>query len=186
MLKAEVLEEQLRSSQVSEQSLRNVISNNRSLSFRIIALPFFTGYTCERCQEQEIGIERLISKETQNLACFRGAGSRVPESDPPADGLLSILFARVSTFMTPEAVPRLGAIWDAATNKVSLRSILCCIVKKLEQNFDGYREIYDRMRMVEPKAEGDILCRFRRVPHGLRVRCSLLSLQGYRPMPQAG
>ena len=59
----------------------------------MIALPFFTGYTCERCKDQEIGIERLIGKETQNLACFRGAGLRVPESDPPGDGLLSIPFA---------------------------------------------------------------------------------------------
>ena len=48
-------EEQARSSLVSRHSFRNVISTNRSLSFRIITLPFFTGYTCERCYEQEIG-----------------------------------------------------------------------------------------------------------------------------------
>ena len=73
--KVEALEEQVRSSPVSKHSFRDVISNNRSLSFPIINLPFFTGYTCERCKEQEISIERLISKETQNFAPgFRGAG----------------------------------------------------------------------------------------------------------------
>ena len=114
--------------------------------FRIIAVPIFTSYTCERCKEQEIGIERLIGKETRNLACFRGACSRVPESDPPGDGLLSSFLRRVSTFMMPEAVSKLGAKWYAATNMGGLGSILRGIVKT--QNFDGYGEIYDRMRMV--------------------------------------
>ena len=68
------------------------------MSFRIITLQFFTGYTCERCKdsakEQEIGIARLGGTETQNLARFCGACSRVPELDPPGDGRLSILFAQ--------------------------------------------------------------------------------------------
>ena len=62
--------------------------------------------------------------------------------------------------MMPEAVSRLGAKWYAATNEGCLASILRCIVKT--QNFDGYGEVYDRMRMVEPKAEEDILCCFTR------------------------
>ena len=114
------MEEQVKSSLVSKHSFRNV-SNN--------CCPFFPSYTCERCIEQKIGIERLIGKETQNIACFRGAGSRVLESDPPGDGLLSILFAQDVHFMTPEAVSRLGAKWYAATNKGGLGSILRGIVK---------------------------------------------------------
>ena len=137
------MEEQVKSSLVSKHSFRNV-SNN--------CCPFFPSYTCERCIEQKIGIERLIGKETQNIACFRGAGSRVLESDPPGDGLLSILFAQDVHFMTPEAVSRLGAKWYAATNKGGLGSILRGIVKT--KKFDGYGEMYDRMR---PKAEKDIL-----------------------------
>ena len=39
--------------------------DNFEMSFRIIALPFLTGYTRERCKEQEIGIERLIGEETE-------------------------------------------------------------------------------------------------------------------------
>ena len=35
------------------------------MSFRIIALPFLTGYTSKRCKEPEIGIERLMGKETE-------------------------------------------------------------------------------------------------------------------------
>ena len=35
------------------------------MSFRIIALPFLTGYTRERCKEPEIEIKRLIGKETE-------------------------------------------------------------------------------------------------------------------------
>ena len=70
------------------------------MSFQIIALfhfekllsVFFTGYACERCKEQDICIEGLIGKETQNLECFYGAGSRFPESDPPGDRRLSNLF----------------------------------------------------------------------------------------------
>ena len=62
--------------------------------------------------------------------------------------------------MTPEAVSRLGAKWYVATNKGCLGSILHGIVKT--QNFDGYGEIYDRMRMVKPNAEEDILRRFTR------------------------
>ena len=42
--------------------------------------PFLTGYTRERCKEQEIGIERLIGKQTGNRVFFRGTPSRVPES----------------------------------------------------------------------------------------------------------
>ena len=76
----------------------------------MMALPFLTGYTSERCKEPEIGIERLISKEIENCACF-----------------CSILLGTVKA-----------------------------------QNIDGYREIYDKMRIVEPKAEDNILRRFMR------------------------
>ena len=59
----------------------NVEMSFRIMKFRIIALPFLTGYTRERCKEPKIGIERLIDKEKENSACFRGTISRVPESD---------------------------------------------------------------------------------------------------------
>ena len=62
--------------------------------------------------------------------------------------------------MTPEAVSRIGDKRYAATNKGALGSILRGIVKA--QNIDGYGEIYDKMRMVEPKAEEEILRRFTR------------------------
>ena len=65
--------------------------DNFEMSFRLtcnvisnlpVFLPFLTGYTRERCKEPEIGIERLIGKETENHAFFRGTPSRGPESEP--------------------------------------------------------------------------------------------------------
>ena len=47
---------------------------------------------------------------------------------------------------------------SAATERSALGSILRGTVKA--QNIDGYGEIYDKMRIVEPKAEDDILRRF--------------------------
>ena len=43
------------------------------------------------CKDHEIRIQKLKGKETQNLGCFRGAGSRVPKSGPQRDGWRSFL-----------------------------------------------------------------------------------------------
>ena len=119
---------------------------------KLIALSFLTSYTSELYNEQEIRIQKLIGKETQfQAACFRGTGSRVPESEPPGDGRLTILFAQDLQYDDPEAASRIGDKLYAATNKEAISSILCCIVKA--QNIHSYGESYDKMRMVEPKAE---------------------------------
>ena len=55
-----------------------------------------------------------------------------------------------SGMITPECVSRIGDHWYAATKRSALDSILRCTVKA--QNIDGYGEIYDKMRIVEPKA----------------------------------
>ena len=67
---------------------------------------------------------------------------------------------RISGMITPECVSRIGDYWYAATKRSTLGSILRGRVKA--QNIDGYDEIYNKMRIVEPKAEDDILCRFMR------------------------
>ena len=130
------------------------------MQFRIIALPFLTGYTRERCKEPEIGIERLIGKETETMP-----SSVVPhrvfqnQTLNEMDGSHAFL-RRISGMITPECVSRIGDHWYAATKRSALGSILRCTVKV--QNIDGYGEIYDKMRIVEPKAEDDILRRFMR------------------------
>ena len=67
---------------------------------------------------------------------------------------------RISGMITPECVSRIGDHWYAATKRSALGSILRGTLKV--QNIDGYGEIYDKMRIVEPKAEDDILRRFMR------------------------
>ena len=67
---------------------------------------------------------------------------------------------RISGMITPECVCRIGDHWYAAIKRSALGSILRGTVKA--QNIDGYREIYDKMRIVEPKAEDNILRRFMR------------------------
>ena len=67
---------------------------------------------------------------------------------------------RISVLLKPEAVSRLGIKWYAATDKGSLASMLCCIVTAT--NFDGYAEIYNKTRAVDPKRENHILRSFSR------------------------
>ena len=62
---------------------------------------------------------------------------------------------RISGMITPECVPRIGDHWYAATKRSVLGNILRGTVKA--QNKNGYGEIYNKMRIVEPKAEDDIL-----------------------------
>ena len=57
---------------------------------------------------------------------------------------------------TPECVSIIGDHLYAATKRRALGSILRGTVKA--QNIDGYCEIYDKMRLANPKAEEDILC----------------------------
>ena len=74
-------------------------------------------------------------------------------------GSHAILY-RTSGMIMPEYMSRIGDHWYAATKRSALGSILRSTVKA--QNIDDYGEIYDKMRIVEPKAEDDILHRFMR------------------------
>ena len=58
---------------------------------------------------------------------------------------------RISGMITPECMSRIGDHLYAATKRRALGSILRGTVKA--QNIDGYCEIYDKMLIVEPKAE---------------------------------
>ena len=62
--------------------------------------------------------------------------------------------------LTPQEVARLGNKWYAATNKGIIASILRGIV--IANNLDGYCEIYDKMRAVEPKQGSAIVHSFTR------------------------
>ena len=128
------------------------------MSFRrIIALPFSQATLASAAKSRKSESRGSSAKKQKTVP-----GSVVPHRVFENQNLNEMggshaFLRRISGMITPECVSRIGDNWYAATKRSALGSILRGTVKV--QNIDGYCEIYDRFRIVEPKAEDDILCR---------------------------
>ena len=67
---------------------------------------------------------------------------------------------KMTLVLTPEIISRLGNKWYSAVNKPFVCGMLRNMV--LNYNYEGYAAIYDKMRAVEPRQEGNIATRFLR------------------------
>ena len=125
------------------------------MSFRrIIALPFSQATLASAAKSRKSESRGSSAKKQKTVP-----GSVVPhrvfenQNLNEMGGSHAILY-RTSGMIMPEYMSRIGDHWYAATKRSALGSILRSTVKA--QNIDDYGEIYDKMQIVEPKAEDDI------------------------------
>ena len=127
------------------------------MKFRIIALRFSQATPASALKSRKSesrGSSCSTAKKQKTVPASVEPHRVVQDQNLNEMGSSHAFLCRISGMTTPKCVSIIGDHLYAATKRSALGSILRGTVKA--QNIDCYSEIYDKMRIVEPKAEDDM------------------------------